>query len=204
MEFYLDLVDVFSFWGEGGRENEPRTWAEAATRMIEAVGRLARHIRVRYPDFLVVPANAEALVAAVGSAAARRDFFDTISAVAAEDVFCPGTQRENNPFKPDAARIDALTAVLRDADKPVLSLEYIDEPTLLSTYTQSAAALGLVPCAAPSRDLDRLGAAFTGDIAPIGRRPGELPAATTRSGAVQLQGRPGDAPRFRWRSREPA
>ncbi|MGE0630054.1 MAG: endo alpha-1,4 polygalactosaminidase [Hyphomicrobiaceae bacterium] len=177
---------------------------EAARRAVDLVLALARHVKERYPAFMIVPLNGDLLLdelAASGSVAdaERRDaFLAMISAVAVEDVYCPGPQREDNAVHPDEARIELLVRDVLTRGKPVLSVEYLSDAALVKDYETRCAHHGFVPYAAPSRDLDRWGEPYTGDAPSVAG----LKAARTRSIPADSANRSGQqrmpAQRFRW------
>ena len=91
--------------------------------MIDFVAALAAHAREINPEFLIIPQNAVHIIDALEDEDhKRRDMYlETISAIAAEDLFFKGEKPENNAFNPDEEAIDALVRDFLDSGKPVLS-----------------------------------------------------------------------------------
>ena len=206
---YLDIVDAYVFWGgevaaSARRPDDPKDERDAARRMTEFIADLTAHIRDRYRNFMIVPQNGEMILDALGdpSALAVEDqarkamFLKSVSAIAVEDVYCPGEAPHNNPLSPVTRRIEMLKRDFLANRKPVLSVDYINAPDLAGAYLAQCAADGFVPYAAPSRNLDRLGPAFEGDIAAsaVTRSKGGAPTGP-RSGEPR---RSMVAPRLSW------
>jgi len=75
------------------------------------------------------------------SPALQTEYLNAIDAIGVEDVFCPGDQDENNPFDPDQERIEMLDEYL-GSNRPVFSVEYLTEPSLINAFVDSAQSLG--------------------------------------------------------------
>ena len=167
---YLDIVDAYYHWGceiaQSGdcREGDPKTEREAAARMIDFISALSRHARETNPEFLVIPQNGAYIIDALEDEDhARRDaYLKSISAIACEDLFFRGDGPENNPLKPDQEAIDVLIATFSDSGTPVLSVDYLSEKKKVAEFYKVAVDNGFLPYAAPSRELNVMGAPYMG------------------------------------------
>lgn len=167
---YLDIVDGYYHWGveavksDAFRQGDPTSEREAAARMIDFVSALARHARTFNPEFLIIPQNAPFIIDALEDEDhPRRDaYLEAISAIACEDVFFRGDKAENNPFKPDTEALDILAANFIDSGKPVLSVDYINEPKNIAEFYKAAVENGFLPYAAPERELNVMAPPYDG------------------------------------------
>ncbi len=170
---YLDIIDAFEFFGpsEEGGVNLRR---DAAREMVQFVLEIAHHARVvrGRPNFLIVPQNGSTIITdgfypadtlqpgdptspQAMAALMKQRYFETIDAIGVEDVFYTGSADENNPYAPDTYRL-GLLAQFTAAAIPVLNIEYLTLPNLVSDfYTVHAPAAGFIPYASV-RDLDVL------------------------------------------------
>lgn len=138
---YLDIVDAYWYFQEKGRKS-------AAAEMIRFVSAIAAYARARRPGFLVVPQNAEDLLADAG-------YRDIIDAQAKEDLLF-GLEGENEANSADAVAWPLKHLKLaRQAGKPVFLVEYPSDRRLIETAYRRGRELDLVPYAAV-RALDRM------------------------------------------------
>ncbi|GAB4307836.1 MAG: endo alpha-1,4 polygalactosaminidase [Promethearchaeota archaeon] len=107
---YLDVVDAYEYYEEGGRTT-------AADEMVQLVSRIANFCRSADGDFLVVPQNAEEL-------AFKPGYLDEVDGIGREDLLFTGDVK--NPAVERSEAECALEAFLK-AGKFVLEVEY---PTL--------------------------------------------------------------------------
>jgi cysteinyl-tRNA synthetase len=138
---YLDGIDGFER-REAGRP-------AAMTEMADLIAKLATYARSRRKDFLVVPQNAEAILA-------DPRIVPMIDGFAREDLL----YNENRKGKPNSARtiretVTKLKAVRR-AGKPVLVVEYVRDRTLAAKLRQQISAFDFVGYIA-KRELRELG-----------------------------------------------
>lgn len=136
---YLDRVDAY-YAIEGDRE-------DAARRMVDFIVEFAQIARSRRPGFLIVPQNAEELLAVPR-------YVTAIDAVAREDLLLAAGSGQPNP----AERIDTASALLKhalDAGRPVLAVEYTEDIARKQTLERDLRARGTIPYFAP-RKLDRI------------------------------------------------
>ncbi len=167
---YLDIIDGYYHWGcevpgtADCREGDPQNERDAAARMIDFVAKLAEHARKTNPEFLVIPQNGAYIIDALEDEDhKRRDaYLEAISAIACEDLFFKGDKPENNPFQPDEEAIDALVRDFLDSGRPVLSVDYLSDYKKITNFYTSAVEKGFLPYAAPSRELNLMGAPYDG------------------------------------------
>ena len=170
---YLDIIDAFEFFGpsENGGADLRR---DAALEMVNFVLEIAHHARVvrGRPDFLIVPQNGATIITSdfypsdtllptdpatpqLMAQLQKMRFLDTVDAIGAEDSFYIGGAPQNNPFNPDNYRLGVLDDWVAYG-RPVLSVEYITNPSKVSAfYGTHAPAHSFVPYATV-RDLDQL------------------------------------------------
>ena len=209
---YLDIVDAYYFWGAElpsalRRDGDPESEAEAAGRMIEFIAAFTAHVRERYPDFMIFPQNGEMILDALGDpdqlseedSARKAMFLKSVSAIGVEDVYCPGDSPENNAMKPSVKRIEVLKRDFRDNGKPVFSVDYLNQDGPIEKYMARCAKDGFVPYAAPRRNLDRLGAAFDGEIPVVVASRGQPAAADPTEQVTTAPRRSSSAPRLQWK-----
>ena len=149
---YLDKVDEY----EQVKDNP-----DARAQMIALVKALAGRARVLRPGFLVVPQNAEELLA-------EADYRAAIDGIGKEDLLF-GEVRNKRPNRP--ARIEsgvALLKLLTRDHKPVFVVEYLDAPQEIAAARKQLEDHGFIPLFA-DRALDTI---RDGDLPPPGRRPG--------------------------------
>jgi cysteinyl-tRNA synthetase len=138
---YLDIVDAYWYFQEKGRQS-------AAADMVGFVTALAVYARERKPGFLIVPQNAEDLLAI-------EEYLAVIDAQAKEDLFFG----HEGPDTPNTKEVVAWPMqhlrLAVDAGKPVLLVEYPDKRDTISQAYAKGLEAGLIPYATV-RDLDRL------------------------------------------------
>lgn len=127
---FLDKVDGYEDW--------PEALPGAADDMIRFVTAIAAYARTRRPGFLVVPQNAEELLAA--------DSYRTaIDAIAKEDLFygIAGDDQPNDPADIAAAEAHLTSAVA--AGKAVFVVEYVTDPEVRRILGLRLKGLGFRP-----------------------------------------------------------
>lgn len=138
---YLDIVDAYWHYQERGRDS-------AAAEMIAFVADLAAYARGHVPGFLVVPQNAEDLLADAGYRA-------VIDAQGKEDLYF-GWDGEGVPNPSDSvAWMKRHLDMALDAGKPVLLIEYPESRDRIAEAYERGRANGFVPYATV-RGLDRM------------------------------------------------
>lgn len=138
---YLDIVDAYWYFQEKGRKS-------AAAEMVGFVTALAVYARERDPDFLIVPQNAEDLLAI-------EEYLAVIDAQAKEDLYYGHEGPDAaNPADAVAWPMKHLQMVL-DADKPVLLVEYAERRNTIEQIYDKGTAAGLIPYVSV-RALDRM------------------------------------------------
>jgi len=139
---YLDIIDAYYYWSE---ENPERSSAEVD--MIQFVVSLRAHLSEvhKREDFWVVPQNGEFVIDEDDTTSALREqYFEAITAIGVEDVFFQGSLDEDNPFNPDSERLEVLSEY-QAAGKPILSIEYVNNPNLIEQYSQAAFERSFIP-----------------------------------------------------------
>ena len=151
---YLDKVDEYV---DMAKENP-----DARALMIAFVKKLAEHARARKPGYLVVPQNAEELLA-------DADYRAVIDGLGKEDLLY-GETKDKQPNQPE--QIEANVALLKrlTADrKPVFVVEYLDDPREIEAAKKRLLDYGFIPHFA-DRALDQM---RIGDAPDPGRKPGK-------------------------------
>lgn len=169
---YLDIIDAYYFWGNDvdaadQRPGDPFHGEDAARRMVEFVVAMTAHARQTNPSFFVIPQNGEFLLNDLrfgpdgdpGDPDLAAAYLDAIAAIAIEDTYYRGDEDENNPLDPDAEKVQVLKDDFLAAGKPVLVVDYINQPAKVNDFQQRARTDGFIPYAAPTRGLDSLGSA---------------------------------------------
>lgn len=138
---YLDIVDAYWYFQEKGRQS-------AAADMVGFVTALAVYARERKPGFLIVPQNAEDLLAI-------EEYLALIDAQAKEDLFY-GHEGSDTPNPKDVVAwpMKHLQLAVK-AKKPVLLVEYPEERMSVDESYERGRKADLVPYATV-RDLDRM------------------------------------------------
>lgn len=129
----LDIVDAYEYF----QPSRPR----AAQEMISFVERIAAYAHSKKPGFLVLPQNAEPLLADSGYLAA-------VDGAVKEDLYF-GVRRDGAANPPDAVDysisfLDKVPAV----GKPVFLVEYVRRGAQVDEVYRRARAAGFVPYAA--------------------------------------------------------
>ena len=88
----------------------------------------------------------------------RTAYLDAIGAIGVEDTYFVGDLAENNAFDPDLEKVDILKLDYVSVGVPVFVVDYVNEPAKVAQFYSEALDDGFIPYAAPSRDLDVLGA----------------------------------------------
>ena len=168
---YLDIVDAYYYWSVEVDPAEkiagdPTTEREAARRMVDFIVDMTAHARLTNPDFFVIPQNGVGIINALGLTEPDRldAFLDAVGAIAVEDVFYRGNLAENNTLVPDDYRIGLLIDDFARNEKPVLIVDYLNDPTKVADFEDRVSNAGFYPYAAPSRDLDIMGMEFSGEV----------------------------------------
>lgn len=146
---YLDKCDVFEDL-ERRERKAARSRPDLEADMVGFVVHLSRYAKSKARDFLIVMQNAENLLEHEALRA-------SIDGVAKEELLfgLNGPQRKNPKAEIDHAR-RALDLAKNDG-KPVLLVEYLDDPAKLTEAARYAADAGYVLYVAPKdRELDRL------------------------------------------------
>lgn len=167
---YLDIVDGYYHWGcvvQGTpecRAGDPQTEREAAARMIDFVVALSNHARETNPEFLIFPQNGAYIIDALEDEDHRRRdaYLEAINAIACEDLFHRGDKPENNKFDPDKDAINTLVADFIDSGCAVFAVDYLSDTKKIKAFEDAAVDKGFIPYAAPSRELNSMGAPYTG------------------------------------------
>jgi len=138
---YLDIVDAYWYFEEQGRKT-------AAAEMIGFVTAMAVYARERKPGFLVIPQNAEDLLA-------FEDYRNVIDAQAKEDLFF-GFDGADKPNESESVDWPMKHLVLaHEAGLPVFVIEYPESRKAIKAAHDRVRKQGFVPYATV-RDLDRM------------------------------------------------
>lgn len=136
---YLDIVDGFESFEQRGKEfiddrPNPETKQTYRRDMVEWVKTIAARARRTNPAALVIPQNGSQLLA-------HRDFLAAVDAIGIEDLFTEGNKRQ----PPSHSKyILGFLAAMREANKPVLLIEYPKNEERRSAVKTQAAQNGLV------------------------------------------------------------
>lgn len=154
---YMDIVDAYYYWSE-----EEGSRPDADTLMIEFVRALRAHADALAPEpFALVPQNGEYIIVEVNvTDALKQEYLGLIDGIGVEDLFFYGNKDNNNSWNPDRERID-LVNEYKAAGLPVLSVEYLSDPSKITRYIGEAVSRGYLPYVA-DRELDRLEDGLTG------------------------------------------
>ncbi|MCB9993632.1 MAG: endo alpha-1,4 polygalactosaminidase [Hyphomicrobiaceae bacterium] len=168
---YLDIVDAYYYWaveapnaarhaGDPARNDEQ----DAAQRMIDFIVAMTAHARETNPDFFVILQNGEFIIDALNGADPTRKaaLLDAVGAIAVEDTYFRGGRNENNKLHPDTDKIHVLQHDFLDNGIPVFVVDYVNDPSKVQKFEQLAIGDGFIPYAAPTRDLDAMGAQLGG------------------------------------------
>ncbi|MEC8941332.1 MAG: endo alpha-1,4 polygalactosaminidase, partial [Verrucomicrobiota bacterium] len=170
---YLDIIDAFYFWGEEVSPGEfqpgdPVDLQDSARRMIDFVVALTLHARQTSPFFFAIPQNGAFLMSDSDFGGSlpedpvrRTAYLDAIGAIGVEDTYFVGDLAENNAFEPDLEKADILKLDYVAVGVPVFVVDYVNEPAKVAQFYSEALDDDFIPYAAPSRDLDVLGAAVS-------------------------------------------
>ena len=141
---YLDRADVYEAW----RVERP----DADRDMTRFIVDLAAYARAKNPNFVIVLQNAEEL-------ARYKVLREAIDAIAKEDLFF-GLDGAGKPNSEDDVKtaLQFLKLVQKEG-RPVLTVEYIDDPAKRHRTEQKMTYLGFIPYFGP-RELDELQVKF--------------------------------------------
>lgn len=134
---YLDLIDAY--------ERQPQR-SSARAEMVAWVCRIAAYAKARDPEFLIIPQNAAELIRDKGFAAC-------VDAAGQEETFVYAMNQPTEVQRQQQLLSDFK--LWKAAKKPVLDIEYADQPSLQASAAAKARAAGLIPYIA-GRSLDRL------------------------------------------------
>lgn len=145
---YLDCVDAFEYWGDGGDLRQQR-----AADMAALVCYISGYARARHPGFMIVQQNGEELGSESNIAPSLRpaNYFAAIDGIGREDVWFNG-----NRINRRSEFTETLSALqtFRRAGKFVLTIDYVTRADLRRKYFAAAEANGFLALA-PRRALDR-------------------------------------------------
>jgi uncharacterized protein (TIGR01370 family) len=162
---YLDIVDAYYYWGaeapnsqrEAGdpAQNDEK---DAAQRMIDFVVDMTAHARQTNPEFFVILQNGEYIMDALENTDATRKaaLLDAIGAIGIEDTYYQGGKDQNNAFRPDTDKINVLQRDFLENDIPVFVVDYINTPSKITGFTNTAIGDGFIPYAAHHRALNTM------------------------------------------------
>ncbi|MBN2414696.1 endo alpha-1,4 polygalactosaminidase [bacterium] len=148
---YMDIVDAYYYWSE-----EEGSRPDADTLMIAFVRELRKHAdAVSAGPFALVPQNGEYIIVEVNvTESLKQEYLGLIDGIGVEDLFFYGSKDNNNSWNPDQERIDLLDEY-HAAGLPVLSVEYLSDPSKITRYLAAALSRGYLPYVT-DRELDRL------------------------------------------------
>ena len=138
---YLDGIDKFALW----KLRRPF----AASDMVGLVGRIAAYARSRNKNFRIIPQNGDELLTYPGMA-------EAIDGYAREELLYG--ERQQGARNPEKNIVDSIARLRKvtDAGKPVLIVEYTQDPQRGAAALQEINDLGFVGYIASNRDLNRL------------------------------------------------
>ena len=138
---YLDLVDVYEYWGPDGVNENPH----AKDDMVAFVRAIAQYARAQRPNFIVVAQNAPELVA-------EAEYLEVLDGLAVEDVFYDGDRRQDGDLTAEfTGYMDEALAHCR----VVFAVDYCRKRSYVDDFYRRCLERGYVPYATV-RDLDRL------------------------------------------------
>ncbi|MCB1505352.1 MAG: endo alpha-1,4 polygalactosaminidase [Hyphomicrobiaceae bacterium] len=137
---YLDRVDAFD--DHTGDSNDPQA------EMVAFVRRIAETAHRLKPDFLIVPQNGEELLL-------RDGYVDLIDAIAKEDLLFGSPSEGKANSNAQIANSIGWLSVARRHGRPVLVVEYLNDPKTIEETRSQLQQLGYVVTFAP-RMLDSL------------------------------------------------
>ena len=137
---YCDIIDAYYYWMEEAGSN-----TDAAKDMISFVSEIRNYVSSSNSNFYIIPQNGEFIIWENNvTDSARSLYFQSINGIGIEDVFFVGDSDENNPFNPDADRIEILDEY-KNQGKKILSIEYLTETDLIETYIFEANFHNYIP-----------------------------------------------------------
>jgi cysteinyl-tRNA synthetase len=134
---YLDIIDAYEFWGEGGESGLERK--SAPREMVAFVAAIEKHAREERgkKDFLIFPQNGEEL-------SRFPEYVKGVSGIGKEDLFY-----DDNRPQPKSVTEEAIQHldVFQKAGKLVLVVDYVTKDSLIHEFYQRARSHGYVPYA---------------------------------------------------------
>lgn len=135
---YLDIVDAFETWEQNGEDYiddriNPETKQSFRRDMVDWVKAIAVRARIKNPAALVIPQNGSQLLA-------HADFLAAISAIGIEDLFTNGNKLQS---KSHTNEVLHHLQKMRDAQKPILLIEYPTNPVQQALSHKSAHKHGM-------------------------------------------------------------
>lgn len=128
---YLDRVDAFE------RNDSQMGRAQRAAQMIAFVRNIASYARARVPGFVIVPQNAEELLA-------DGSYRQTIDGLGKEDLlYGVDHDEERNSNGEIRASLDYLGRLI-STGKPVLLVEYLASPQTVAQVREEASILNMI------------------------------------------------------------
>lgn len=141
---YLDVIDVYQFWGPGGASGLNR--ASAEQEVVNFVEAITNYARAKKPGFEVFVQNAEEIAADYPA------YVAAVDGIGKEDTWYNGNSaNKKSEINFSLENLD----IFKRAGKLVLSMDYTTKTKTINDYYAKALAKGYVPYASV-RDLDRL------------------------------------------------
>jgi cysteinyl-tRNA synthetase len=146
---YLDKADVFEDLERDYRKIAS-TRPDIAGDMVTFIERLSSYAKAKRPGFLVIMQNAETLLKS-------RELLGAIDGVAKEELLFGLDSPEKRNARDEVNEARAALDLAKRAGKPVMVVEYLDDPRKIADAASSIRALGYTLYVAPKdRELDRL------------------------------------------------
>jgi len=145
----VGLVAVIALAAE--QPSAPKRNYRAAMR--EFVGKISFQAKKANPSFLVVPQSGGDLLTDKGKPA--DEYLKAIDGIGQEEIFYGFDNKDNRKTpKKETDAFLKLLAVVKIADKPVLSIDYASKKELVDDAYAKNAAAGFIPFVADRRGLD--------------------------------------------------
>jgi cysteinyl-tRNA synthetase len=148
----MDYIDSYYYWTKVNPQQPV-----ADTLMIQFIKNIRHHVDsvTGNNNFIMIAQNAEDIINSINVNEAQRNaYFKVVNAVSVEDVFCYGTQDENNSYNPDLYRVSQLQQ-WQENDKRIFSFDYITQDSIIDKYAAGAHSYDFVPYAC-IRSLNKL------------------------------------------------
>ena len=130
---YMDIIDAYEYWEGKGVDT-------AASSMIRFVKDIGTYMRGRGKKMLVIPQNGDGLLTSA-------EYLKAIDGIAIEDLFY-GEDEDEKMTNPQTTkwRLNNLR-ILQDAfpKKPILCVEYLQNPKLMKAATTALRREGFIP-----------------------------------------------------------